>query len=377
MYGIILLIAVAFLSSDIFYENSFFLSIAEAQVVSFTAKTGPETNEITIIFSDSVTGTTAESDWTVGDNTVTGITTITTSDDVSSLMLTVGTSLDTDATPSITYTKPITNPIVDGSDNQLPTTSPPVITADGIAPTFTGVTLQESTGKLLVTFSEIIDVTDTTLKDQVKSDLFHIRSAGKFNNRITLSNDELDTDVNSDKLLFTLSFDHDLTLSFISTPTLIINVGAVQDISGNEFNSGSGFDLSKAGFSRKVSESFSSSSVITGLQFNNVGDELSILSQTEISVYSVEPKFTPSVDSQIATYSLSSRGERHTGFTFSEDDLKLFTIDNGNFNVDEYTVDRSEPSTISLVNFINVEDVESVPRDLVFSNDGMAFFYNW
>ena len=115
---------------------------------TFSART-TSTSQITITFSESVTGTTAAADWSVIGNVVSSVSQTDLSGGVTLIELTLQTELDTDATPSVIYTAPQTNPITDGLNSILPM---PVTSTDGIRPTFTA----EFTSPIdvLITFSE-------------------------------------------------------------------------------------------------------------------------------------------------------------------------------------------------------------------------------
>ena len=110
------------------------------------------TSTITITFNENVFGNTSNSDWSVAGNTITSISQTDLSEGTGSLILTVITALDTDATPSVTYTAPPTDPITDNARNSL--ASATIISTDGISPTFTAITSDSDT--ITVSFTEPI-----------------------------------------------------------------------------------------------------------------------------------------------------------------------------------------------------------------------------
>ena len=189
-------------------------------------------------------------------------------------------------------------------------------------PTFDSSELHSDTGVLTITFSETIDVTPATNVIPAK---IHIRESGSYTGGITLSAGELDTAAAADgaTISFTLTKSHLATVAGLTTPELTIEPGAVRDTSGNPIDGT--FDISTAVF----------------------------VDATLIRLW----------------------GDSPTGMTFSNDGLRMFVIDGGGYDIDEYTLSAAfDASTLIHVNSTSVSTNYSTPTDMAFSNDGLKMF---
>ena len=128
----------------------------DANLPTFSAATATTTT-ITITFSENVNSTSdAKTQWTVADSTVDSVTAL--DGTGSTLTITLAAAIATDATHAVTYTA---GDIVDGSSNALATAT--VTPTDGIAPTFTETikAKDNTTNKILITFSEGVSGTSS------------------------------------------------------------------------------------------------------------------------------------------------------------------------------------------------------------------------
>ena len=110
-------------------------------------------------------------------------------------------------------------------------------------PTFVSSGLDLSTGVLTITFSEEIDATPAT---NVVPTKMHVRESGSYTGGVTLTAGELDTAADGTTISFTLTSSHLMTVEGLTTPELTIELGAVQDTSGNPIDGS--FDVSTAVF---------------------------------------------------------------------------------------------------------------------------------
>ncbi len=104
-----------------------------------------------------------------------------------------------------------------------------VIISDTTPPTFSSAVLNEGTGTLTITFSEIINASS------INSIGFSIRDNNNNTNTgiVTLSNLELTTTANSTTISFNMTMPNRQSVITFTTSVLDIGAGAVQDINGN------------------------------------------------------------------------------------------------------------------------------------------------
>ncbi len=104
-----------------------------------------------------------------------------------------------------------------------------VIVVDTTPPTFSSAVLNEGTGTLTITFSEIINTSS------INSTGFSIRDNNNNTNTgiVTLSTLELTTTANGDTISFNMTMANRQSVITFTTSVLDIDAGAVQDINGN------------------------------------------------------------------------------------------------------------------------------------------------
>ena len=155
--------------------------------------------------------------------------------------------------------------------------------SDTTPPTFISSGLDLSTGVLMITFSEAIDVTPPANVVPAK---IHIRESGTYTGGTTLSAAELDTAADSTTVSFTLTSSHLTTVKGLTTPELTIEPGAVRDASENLIVGT--FDASTAVFVDATSVS-SEETDLTGMAFSNDGTKMFVIgfSGDEINEYAL------------------------------------------------------------------------------------------
>lgn len=135
-----------------------------------------------------------------------------------------------------------------------------------------------------------------------------------------------------------------------------------------------GFDVSTASYD---SVSFSVASQETtprAMAFNTDGTKMFVAGSTSDAVheYNLSTAFNISTASFIDSFSVSAQGANPYGLTFSSDGTKMFTVDGGADDVNEYTL--STGFDISTASFSQALAVESNPSSVTFNNDGTKMF---
>ena len=238
-------------------------------------------------------------------------------------------------------------------------------------PTFVSSGLDLSTGVLTITFSEDIDVTPASKVVPAK---IHVRESGTYTGGVTLTAGELDTAADSTTVSFTLTSSHLTTVEGLTTPELTIELGAVQDTSGNPIDGS--FDVSTAVFVDATSVS-SEETDLTGITFSNDGAKMFVIGSDgeEINEYTLSTAFDASTATHVDATSVSSQETDPTGMAFSSNGTKMFVIGSDGEEINEYTLSTPfDASTAAHVDATSVSSKESAPQGMAFSNDGAKMF---
>ena len=242
-------------------------------------------------------------------------------------------------------------------------------------PTFDSSELHSDTGVLTITFSETIDVTPATNVVPAK---IHIRESDSYTGGITLSAGELDTAAATDgtTISFTLTESHLATVAGLTTPELTIEPGAVRDTSGNPIDGT--FDISTAVFVDATSIRLWGSSP-SGMTFSNDGLRMFVIdgSGYDIDEYTLFAAFDASTRIFVNSTSVSTRPYTPTDMAFSNDGLKMFTVNvySQESIIREYTLSTAfDVSTLEFVRDNSVRKQEKRPTGMAFSSDGLKMF---
>ena len=242
---------------------------------------------------------------------------------------------------------------------------------DDTPPTFVSSELDSETGALTITFSEDIDATPNTRIDPGK---IHIRESNHRTGGVTLTAAELVTTADGATISFTLNVAHLLTVAELDDPKLAIDLGAVQDTSGNIIEGA--FDVSAAAHVRKHSVK-SEVSAPTDVEFSNDGTKMFVVDDNGGAVipYALDKAFNlTNVSPLNDTFSLSPHNPDPQSLEFSNDGTKMFVVGTSG-NVTGYALSTAfDVSTATYVSTFNVKSVDALPQGLAFSNDGTKMF---
>ena len=242
---------------------------------------------------------------------------------------------------------------------------------DDTPPTFVSSELDSETGALTITFSEDIDATPNT---RIDPDKIHIRESNHHTGGVTLTAAELVTTADGATISFTLNVVQLLIVAELDDPKLAIDLGAVQDTSGNIIEGA--FDVSAAAHVRKYSVK-SEVSAPTDVEFSNDGTKMFVVDDNGGAVipYALGKAFNlTNVSPLNDTFSLSPHNPDPQSLEFSNDGTKMFVVGTSG-NVTGYALSTAfDVSTAAYVNAFNVKSVDALPQGLAFSNDGTKMF---
>ena len=242
---------------------------------------------------------------------------------------------------------------------------------DDTPPTFVSSELDSETGALTITFSEDIDATPNT---RIVPDKIHIRESNHHTGGVTLTAAELVTAADGATISFTLNVAQLLIVAELDDPKLAIDLGAVQDPSGNIIEGA--FDVSAAAHVRKYSVK-SEVSAPTDVEFSNDGTKMFVVDDNGGAVipYALDKAFNlTNVSPLNDTFSLSPHNPDPQSLEFSNDGTKMFVVGTSG-NVTGYALSTAfDVSTATYVNAFNVKSVDALPQGLAFSNDGTKMF---
>ena len=242
---------------------------------------------------------------------------------------------------------------------------------DSTPPTFVSSKLNDVTGVLTITFSEAIDVTPTTNVVPAK---IHVRDSGNYADSVTLTAGELGTAADAVTISFTLTDQHQVTVTGWATPELMIEPGAVRDTSGNSITST--FDVSTAAFVHSFNVS-SQDTLPRGMAFSNNGAKMFVAGEQKnnINEYTLSTPFDVSTASPAHSFNVSSQDREPIGMAFSNNGAKMFVVGWADIDIYEYTL--RTPFKVSTASFVHSFDVfyqDFSPRGMAFSNDGAKMF---
>ena len=242
---------------------------------------------------------------------------------------------------------------------------------DDTPPTFVSSELDSETGALTITFSEDIDATPNT---RIDPDKIHIRESNHHTGGVTLTAAELVTTADGATISFTLNVVQLLIVAELDDPKLAIDLGAVQDPSGNIIEGA--FDVSAAAHVRKYSVK-SEVSAPTDVEFSNDGTKMFVVDDNGGAVipYALDKAFNlTNVSPLNDTFSLSPHNPDPQSLEFSNDGTKMFVVGTSG-NVTGYALSTAfDVSTATYVSTFNVKSVDALPQGLAFSNNGTKMF---
>ena len=241
---------------------------------------------------------------------------------------------------------------------------------DTTPPVFVSSDFHMGAGVLSITFSEDIDVTPAT---NVVPSKIHIRESGIYIHGVTLTADELDTNTDGATISFTLTASHLATLAGMSTPELTIEAGAVSDTTGNPIGT---FDVSTASFVEATSV-VSQTAIPTGMAFSSNGTKMFVVDwgDGEINEYDLSSPWDASTATFVNATSVSAQENFPRGMAFSSNGTKMFVVGTQGDDINEYTLSSPwDASTATFVNATSVSAQENSPRGMAFSSDGTKMF---
>ena len=244
-------------------------------------------------------------------------------------------------------------------------------TQDVTPPTFVSSELNLYTRVLSITFSETIDVTPAT---HVVPTKMHIRESGTYTGGVTLPAGELDTAADGNVISFTLTASHITTVTGLTAPELTIEPGAVRDTAGNLIIGT--FDVSTASFVDAFSVA-SLEAFPTGVAFSSNGTKMFVVDSGEedVNEYTLSTPFDVSTASFVDAFGVESQETSPQGVAFSSNGTKMFVVGVVGDDVNEYTL--STPFNVSTASFVDAFSValqETSPTGVAFSSNGTKMF---
>ncbi|MDA9605799.1 autotransporter domain-containing protein [Candidatus Pelagibacter sp.] len=153
----------------------------------------------------------------------------------------------------------------------------------------------------------------------------------------------------------------DVNEYILSTP-FDVSTSTFRDINGD----GTGFDIS------------SQDAVPLGLKFNNDGTKMFIVGNTgdDVNEYTLTTSFDVKSARFVDRFSVNSEDITPIGIAFNNDGTKMFVLGHAGVDINEYTLSTGFDikSTVSFVDSFDISSQETIPRDLVFNNDGTKMF---
>ena len=240
-------------------------------------------------------------------------------------------------------------------------------------PIFGSSELDLSTGVLMITFSETIDVTPKTNVDAAK---IHIRESGTYTGGVTLTTSELGTTADGKTISFTLTPAHLKAVRGLATPELTVGFGAVQDMFGHPI--ANTFDVSTARFV----DSFlvvQQDDTPSGMAFSNDGAKMFVVGWRgdDVHEYALSVPFDiSSTVTHTSEFDVGGQTSTPQGMAFSNNGTKMFVVGDSGDHVHEYTlsVPFDLSSTVTRTSSFYVGGQGTKPSGLVFSNDGAKMF---
>ena len=258
--------------------------------------------------------------------------------------------------------------IVGDDVNEYDLSSVYPVTVTRMPPTFVASELDIDAGVLTITFSETIDAAN------IVPAKMHIRESGNYTHGVTLTAGELDTDADGATVSFNLTTSHRAAVAGLAAPELTIEPGAVRDESGNLIVGT--FDASTRTFVDATSIRAHDPQP-RDIAFSNDGTKMFVIGGIIDSVkeYALSTPFDASTLTLTGVTDISSQDSQPRGMAFSNYGTKMFVIDSGTNDVNEYAL--STPFDAFTLAFIDATDIslwETDPTGIAFSNDGTKMF---
>ena len=238
-------------------------------------------------------------------------------------------------------------------------------------PTFVSSTLSNVTGVLEITFSEDIDATPAASVVPAK---IHVRESGSYAGGVTLSAGELATTVDGTVISFTLTASHLAAVNGLAVPELTIEPGAVKDTSGNLIVGT--FDASTATFTDTVFPVSPPDSDPRGMAFSSDGTKMFVVDygSANVNEYTLSAPFDISAPVIAGDFSVSTQDSSPTDVAFSNDGTRMFVVGSDSRKIYEYAL--TTPFNVSTATFASDAPASQdfYPDGMAFSNDGTRMF---
>ena len=294
--------------------------------------------------------------------------------DASTLMFTDATSISSEESDSqgIAFSndgaKMFIIGVVGDDVNEYELSSVYPVTVTRVPPTFVASELDIDAGVLTITFSETIDAAN------IVPAKIHVRETGNYTHGVTLTAGELGTDADGATISFALTPSHLAAVTGLAAPELTIEPGAVRDESGNLIVGT--FDASTRTFVDATSIRAHETQP-RGMAFSNDGTKMFVIGGIIDSVkeYALSTPFDASTLTFIDATDISSQDGQQRGMAFSNYGTKMFVIDSGTDDVNEYALSTPfDASTLAFIDATSIRAQETDPRGIAFSNDGTKMF---
>ncbi len=277
--------------------------------------------------------------------------------------------------PSTTFTAPavyadtaVTFTLTVNDGNSTASDQMTVTIAHNDPPTFVTSEFDTDAGVLTITFSETIDVAN------VVPAKMHVRESGNYTHGTTLTAGELVTVADGATISFTLTEPHRTAVARLAAPELTIEPGAVRDASGNLIVGT--FDASTRTFVDATSIR-PQENAPTDIAFSNDGTKMFVMGTVgdDVNEYTLSTPFDASTRTFVDATPISSEETLPTDMVFSNDGTKMFVIGTDGADVNEYTLSTPfDASTLTFVDATSISSQDGQPRGMAFSNDGTKMF---
>ena len=294
--------------------------------------------------------------------------------DASTLMFTDATSISSEESDSqgIAFSndgaKMFIIGVVGDDVNEYELSSVYPVTVTRMPPTFVASELDIDAGVLTITFSETIDAAN------IVPAKIHVRETGNYTHGVTLTAGELGTGADGATVSFALTPSHLAAVAGLAAPELTIEPGAVRDESGNLIVGT--FDASTRTFVDATSIRDHETQP-RGMAFSNDGAKMFVIGGIIDSVkeYALSTPFDASTLTLTDATDISSQDGQPRGMAFSNYGTKMFVIDSGTDDVNEYALSTPfDASTLAFIDAADISSWETDPTGIAFSNDGTKMF---
>jgi len=166
-----------------------------------------------------------------------------------------------------------------------------------------------------------------------------------------------------------------LDIAFNTDGTKMFIVGTIGD-DVNEYTLGTGFDVSTASYSQNFSVSAQDTNP-TGIAFNTDGTKMFIVGTDgqDVNEYDLGTGFDVSTATYSQNFSVSAQETAPSGIAFNTDGTKMFILGDVGDDVNEYTLGTGfDVSTATYSQNFSVASQETQPRGIAFNTDGTKMF---